>query len=73
MTNFQNFLNFGHFSGKVFPKLRRKGRGSTRNKKLNESNADSPINDEEEEEPTDYVFRIIATFEKPDTIRKNEY
>lgn len=55
--------------GKVFPKLRRKGRGSTRNKKSSESNTSSN-NDEEEEEPCDYVFRIIATFEKPDTICK---
>ncbi|CAG2162085.1 unnamed protein product, partial [Oppiella nova] len=50
--------------GKVFPKLRRKGRGSTRNRKQSDVN----IEEEEEEEPSDYVFRIIATFEKPETI-----
>ncbi|CAG2113344.1 unnamed protein product, partial [Medioppia subpectinata] len=51
--------------GKVFPKLRRKGRGSTRNRKPKEVVEEV----EEEEEPSDYVFRIIATFEKPETIR----
>jgi len=43
-----------------------------RNKKSTESNENIPNNEEEEEEPSDYVFRIIATFEKPDTICKIE-
>ncbi|XP_054167944.1 small G protein signaling modulator 1-like isoform X2 [Oppia nitens] len=49
--------------GKVFPKLRRKGRGSTKNRKTIDANLE-----EEDDEPCDYVFRIIATFEKPETI-----
>ncbi|XP_076364426.1 small G protein signaling modulator 1-like isoform X4 [Tachypleus tridentatus] len=49
--------------GKVFPKLRRKGRGSTR--KRYRTSEDQVL--EEEEEAADYVFRIVTSL-KPDSI-----
>ncbi|XP_022257394.1 small G protein signaling modulator 1-like, partial [Limulus polyphemus] len=49
--------------GKVFPKLRRKGRGSTR--KRHQTSEGQAL--EEEEEAADYVFRIVTSL-KPDSI-----
>lgn len=50
----------GFLIGKVFPKLRRKGKGSPITK-------DESSSIEDEEETADYVFRIINSI-KPDTI-----
>lgn len=61
------------FAGKVFPKLRRKGSrltssmSSQKSEDLPEESAISVLSDEDE--ATDYVFRIITTF-KPESIRK---
>ncbi|KAI1293827.1 Small G protein signaling modulator 2 [Halotydeus destructor] len=52
--------------GKVFPKLRRKGRGSVKDKE--NANQDEANKMADEDEASDYVFRIIASVEKPDSI-----
>lgn len=50
--------------GKVFPKLRRKGRGSVKR-----HSKDSENSTDEDSEASDYVFRIITSL-KPDSICK---
>jgi hypothetical protein len=57
---------FSVLSGKVFPKLKRKG-----SRLAKDGQADIPEEPEVqmEEEASDYVFRIISTF-KPENLRK---
>lgn len=60
------FINsYIFFLGKVFPKLRRKGRGS-----MKRHAKDSENSTDEDCEATDYVFRIITSL-KPDSICKH--
>lgn len=51
-------------TGKVFPRLQRKSRGSVKNKENNGQSQEAVVN--EDDETSDYVFHIIATFEKPE-------
>ncbi|RWS04199.1 small G protein signaling modulator 1-like protein, partial [Dinothrombium tinctorium] len=53
--------------GKVFPLLRRKAKGSIKNKE-NLPAQESSASTDSECEAMDYVFRIISTIDKPDSI-----
>lgn len=60
--------NQGLYSGKVFPKLRKKGSRLSLLSGSTSSTGSSTSSSADEEEATDYVFRIITTF-RPDSIR----
>ncbi|XP_053210334.1 small G protein signaling modulator 2-like isoform X3 [Panonychus citri] len=54
--------------GKVFPKLKRKNHRNIYNASKSESGSSS-----EENETTDYVFRIVASSDKPETISQEMF